>query len=438
MVNVGRLLRHWRQRSGLTQTQVAEGICSRAHLSDLERGVRLPTAEVLAGLADRLGIPVDDLVTAYLQAPVSYQQWLALARLMAVRGEFAPAQRVIDATAARIAAEPSADARDRYRAEHLETVAMLRFHQGSMEEALEAYQQALVERLRTPSRRYVLARAYYQVGTVALTLGRRELAGSALYEAFRIVQFLAPGNTPEARDRVIDLHRRIVQNLGVTLLVDRKVHQAWVVYRQADEIWRRYDMREAWFRSLSMNRALAEMGTGHLDEARDLLQQVLDDDDLSADDRIGALNNLGVMARLAGEWKKAETYQRQAWELHQRSGTGIPRAICNELARCALQRGDLAAAESWLTEADRAGSVPGDPSLEIDTIWLRARLHREAGEAGTAVALIDAVLQQDDVPVTLRRCLLLERLRVALAMGVTEDIASLLDTLEASLTQEAL
>ncbi|HEX6988152.1 MAG TPA: helix-turn-helix transcriptional regulator [Bacillota bacterium] len=437
-MTIGRLLKAWRRRSGLTQAQVAEGICSRAHLSDLERGVRLPTADVLAGLADRLGVPFDDLATAYLQAPVSYQQWLAFARELAVRGEFALARHVIDVAAGRVAGEPSADARDRYRAEHLETVAMLHFQQGSMEEALDAYQQALAERLRTPSRRYALARASYQVGTVALHLGRRELARNALYEAFRIVQFMAPGDTPEARDRLVDLHWRIVHNLGVTLLVDRNVHEAWFVYRQAEEIWRRYDMGEAWSAPLYLNRALAEMGTGHFDQARELLQQVLEDDELPDGDRVGALNNLGVLARLAGRWDEAETYQRRAWELHQGSGAGVPRAIYIELARCALHRADPAEAEAWLAEADRVrGSAP-DPSLDVDMIWLAARLRRDRGEVEQAAELLDEALQRDDVPVTLRQCLLLERLRIALADGARGDAARLLDDLEALLSRATL
>lgn len=422
----------------MTQAQAAEGICSRAHLSDLERGVRLPTADVLAGLADRLHIPVGDMADAYLAAPVSYQQWLALARELSVRGEFETAQRVIDTAAQRITAEPSADARDRYRAEHLETVAMLRFHQGCMEESLEAYRQALRERQRTPSRRYALARAYYQVGTVALTLGRRELAKDALYEAFRIVQFLAPGDTPEPRERVVELHRRIVQNLGVTLLLERNVHGAWFLYRQAEEIWRRYDMTEAWSASLHLNWALAEMGTGHPDVAHALLQQVLTLADLPDDIRVRALNNLGVLARLSGRWSEAEAHQRAAWELYQASGGGVPRAICNELARCALQRGDLAQAEAWLAEADRVGGTGVDPSLDGDTTWLWVRLHRDQGEVGTAVAMLDEALRQDELPVTLRQCLLLERLRLALMAGVTDDAEAMLDTLEASLTREAL
>lgn len=435
-MNIGHLLKTWRERRGLTQVQAAEGICSRVHLSDLERGVRLPTADVLAGLADRLGVPVDDVVDAYLAAPVSYQQWLAFARELASRGRLEAAWRLVDTVGRRVLDEPSADARGRYRAEHLETVGMLRFHEGRTEEALAAYMQALAERQRTPSRRYALARAYYQVGTVALNLGRRQLARESLYEAFRIVQFIAPGDTPDPRDRVVDLHRRIVQNLSLALLRERNVHGAWFLYRQADELWRRYDMPEAWSGPLYMARAVAEMGTGHLQEAEALLKHVLELADLSDSDRVRVLNNLGVLARLAGRWDEAEAYQREAWRLYGVCGGGVPRAVCNELARCAMERGDPDQAEAWLAEADRVGGY-WDPSLDGETAWLRVRLLRQRGAVAEAAGLLEEVLRREDLPVTLQRCLLVERLRLVLTAGRTGDLTEALDALEASLDRDA-
>ncbi len=54
-------LRTERQRAGLTQRELAAGICSTSLLSRLEAGTRQPSAETVRDLACRLGLKPSDL-----------------------------------------------------------------------------------------------------------------------------------------------------------------------------------------------------------------------------------------------------------------------------------------------------------------------------------------------------------------------------------------
>jgi len=59
---VGSRLRDARLRTGRTQAQVADGVCSVAYLSRVESGKRRPDPELLAALAERLGVTLAQIV----------------------------------------------------------------------------------------------------------------------------------------------------------------------------------------------------------------------------------------------------------------------------------------------------------------------------------------------------------------------------------------
>jgi transcriptional regulator with XRE-family HTH domain len=61
---VGQRIRALREEAGLTQEQLAytSELKSKGHLSNLERGLAVPTVGTLHALADRLGVLVADLV----------------------------------------------------------------------------------------------------------------------------------------------------------------------------------------------------------------------------------------------------------------------------------------------------------------------------------------------------------------------------------------
>src|SRR6476646_1069313 len=60
-VDVGRRIRQLREQLGLSLRQVAGPGCSPGYLSRVERGQRVPSVSVMADLADKLGVTLEDL-----------------------------------------------------------------------------------------------------------------------------------------------------------------------------------------------------------------------------------------------------------------------------------------------------------------------------------------------------------------------------------------
>jgi transcriptional regulator with XRE-family HTH domain len=59
----GPKLRELRERAGLTQYELAEGIAASSFISHLEAGKRKPKSDLVAKLASRLGVPMEELVS---------------------------------------------------------------------------------------------------------------------------------------------------------------------------------------------------------------------------------------------------------------------------------------------------------------------------------------------------------------------------------------
>ena len=55
-------VRSFRLEFGLTQLELAEGYCSKAHISAIETGHARPSVATLVHIADRLGVTLDALV----------------------------------------------------------------------------------------------------------------------------------------------------------------------------------------------------------------------------------------------------------------------------------------------------------------------------------------------------------------------------------------
>lgn len=53
-----------RRSRGLTQSQLSQGICTQAALSNYEHGIRQLPILVAMRLADRLGVPIDQIAAA--------------------------------------------------------------------------------------------------------------------------------------------------------------------------------------------------------------------------------------------------------------------------------------------------------------------------------------------------------------------------------------
>ncbi len=61
--SIGKRLRYWRNRRGLTQTQLASGLFDRSYISQIESGRIIPPLATLEVLCTRLGIQIDELIS---------------------------------------------------------------------------------------------------------------------------------------------------------------------------------------------------------------------------------------------------------------------------------------------------------------------------------------------------------------------------------------
>ena len=66
-IKIGDLIKHYRIEKGLSQDQLAEGICSRKYISQLETHQNIPTLFIINALSTRLGVNLYDSYAIMLQ-----------------------------------------------------------------------------------------------------------------------------------------------------------------------------------------------------------------------------------------------------------------------------------------------------------------------------------------------------------------------------------
>lgn len=59
-ITIGEIIRYYRKESGLSQEELAEGICDRKYLSHIENNKNIPTLDIINQLSNRLGINLYD------------------------------------------------------------------------------------------------------------------------------------------------------------------------------------------------------------------------------------------------------------------------------------------------------------------------------------------------------------------------------------------
>src|SRR3954468_9231064 len=94
-VAVGRRVRGLREQLGLSLRQVAGPGCSPGYLSRVERGQRVPSVSVMADLAEKLGVTLEDLGGRDIRTRIPESRLLDI-ELAARMGEDAAADRVGD------------------------------------------------------------------------------------------------------------------------------------------------------------------------------------------------------------------------------------------------------------------------------------------------------------------------------------------------------
>jgi len=92
-VAVGRRIRQLRQQLGLSLRQIAGPGCSPGYLSRVERGQRVPSVSVMADLADKLGVTLEDLGGRDIRTRIPETRLLDV-ELAARMGDAAAAEQV--------------------------------------------------------------------------------------------------------------------------------------------------------------------------------------------------------------------------------------------------------------------------------------------------------------------------------------------------------
>lgn len=59
-ITIGEIIRHYRFEKGLSQENLAEGICTRKYLGNIERNQQIPTLDIINQLSERLGVNLYD------------------------------------------------------------------------------------------------------------------------------------------------------------------------------------------------------------------------------------------------------------------------------------------------------------------------------------------------------------------------------------------
>ncbi|XEO94723.1 helix-turn-helix domain-containing protein [Latilactobacillus sakei] len=58
-MNIGDIISFYRKYQNLTQAELAQGICSQGNISLIEKGLRVPSIEVVTSISNKLGISLD-------------------------------------------------------------------------------------------------------------------------------------------------------------------------------------------------------------------------------------------------------------------------------------------------------------------------------------------------------------------------------------------
>ncbi len=305
---LGLRLRQLRVSAGLTQSELAGDRCSKEYLSQIERGKTRPTNDMLAWLADRLGVDAAFLETGQSSAEYAEMESAVARAEAAVEG-----QQYDEAHEALAGLRFSPDAPE------LELRALLadswtRNYFGEQRQALEILTRARelseldvftdVERADVLYRMGVIR---YQLSSINSAIGllteAYELATRSGFPCDRLRSHILEWRSRcsrrqrdfEAAREDIELALELAEGLGDTLTIAHVTFQASIVAERGGH----------WLRA----RALAE-------RARQLYEEHGDRINLGR-----MLNNLGGLNYLLGKPEEAVTHLKQAFSIALETGS---------------------------------------------------------------------------------------------------------------------
>lgn len=427
LASVGRRVRKLRLGAGLSQSELAQGICTAAYASLLETGKRRPSNDVLERFAERLGTTTEYLLTGRspeLAARIKLD--IDRARMCVIQGKAAEGL----SRAERLRDESRRNGLTSHQGCAEEVVARALLRLGRRPAALEAFQRSIQLLRDDPIEARAAsitgaARCRFQMGDVhhaihdlesyQIDLSRRPVldptAALQVYGAM-IGPYFEAGlmdKAREAADEVERLAARVTDpetlacshiNLAGIYLSEKRVEEAVAAMARAESLFVQIGAH-ADAAKAAINQAMVFTERERWEDARVRLKEALEvlADVPASIDRARALTQLGRVERLSGNAARAATHLKDALSVLDDQQHGERGLAQRELGLCALANGDLDSASRFLEqaiEAFRAASNPiqvgltylslGDALGDEDTSQAAA-LYREGLSAATRGAI---------------------------------------------------
>jgi tetratricopeptide (TPR) repeat protein len=422
MSAVGELIRRYRQRAGLSQSDLAGSDFSPSYVSLIESGKRQPSDEALIAFARRLGCPVEDLRQDTAQdGEAAVELELSYARLTLVNGEPAAARQRLGVVLAR----PGLNRRLEHDARLL--LAEAQDKAGDLPGAI-----ASLTRLYEAS---LAGRSHLTISRICVDLSMCCVEAGDFHAAVRYAEAGLRASTEAGLSRTED-HLKLQANLVLAQLElgDTAVALATVgeLVKAAQEAGSPLGEAAAYW-----NAALVAESRGQLHEALHLSQRALGvlseqgttrnlarlqlsvawfilcaepdhawqaaaildgsraglDDLGSPTERAYWESNRSVAHLLGGESRQAERLARRALLHLQAAGDPL------EAGQARINLGDALMAEGLPEQAFEAYRVAAERLVGLPTGWKSASLHRSvayrlalAGDADGAMRAMDRAL----------------------------------------------
>lgn len=363
---VGERIRQARVRAGLTQAQVSDGRYTPAYISALERGLAKPSMAALTFIAERLGVPVRDLVDGEGARDARLEADLALAS-----GRY---QDALDRYTVLLDGSPDG----RRRAEALRGTAEALCRLGRGAEAIRPASEA--------------AEGFAGLGLTADVAWARYWLASAHYledntvEARGLLQEILAEHRAGG-DVAPDFRFRVLTMLGQVEGWEGQPERALTYLEEARALTDDLDLRQraAFLSSL----ALQYQEAGDFERSvRTGMQSLAMYETAHAELEKGVLeNNLALTYLRMGNLDRAAEYAVAALAIAGRTGDDTLLAEAAETqAEIALARNDEAAAEeriaTVLAAVERGASALAGASAHV----ARATIHRRRGDRAAAAA----------------------------------------------------
>src|SRR5919197_3384682 len=337
--SLGARLRQLRVSAGLTQSELAGDRCSKEYLSQIERGKTRPTTEMLAWLAERLGVEAAFLETGQSSAEVAVLE-AAIARAeAAVEG-----QQFEDAREALIGLRFSPETPE------LELRALLadaetRRYFGEVRESLQVLQRARELAEHDVFTDVERAQVMYQMGLARYTLSSINSAISLFTEAYELA---TRSGLPcdRLRSHILEFRSRCSRR-------QRDLEAA------REDIELALELAEGLDDSLSIahitfQASIVAERSGHYVRARSLAERAKELYEAHGD-RINLgrmLNNLGGLNYLLGKPEDAVSHLKQAFAIALESGSDADAAqAVSSLAQVHLGSSEYELAEQQARHA---------------------------------------------------------------------------------------